>query len=263
MSLATAFLRRDWLRLASYRIGLAGQVIGLALFIGIVFLIGSTLGDASPLGGNGPEYVKFVLAGMAFTDTLMTALHSFPTSVRDAQVAGTLESMLLAPIRAWQLVLVSSVFPFVQSCVRFSIVVAISAVALGYWHQANVITVLLVFVPGSVVFASLGLFSAAFVLAFKQGDPVMAIFGMLSWLLGGAFIPVAVLPAWLQPLSGLLPLTYALSGMRLGLDGAAPEAVIGHVLVLSAIALVTLPIAFAAFRAGLGRAQREGSLVQY
>lgn len=263
MTLATAFLRRDWLRLASYRIGFVGQVVGLGMFIGIVYMVGSALGQAGPLGGQGGDYVKFVLAGMAFTDTLMTALHSFPTSVRDAQVAGTLEAMLLAPIRASQLVLASSVFPFIQSCVRLLIVVAISVFVLGYWHEANVVTMLIVFVPASVVFASLGLFSAAFVVAFKQGDPVMAIFGMLSWLLGGAFIPVSILPEWLGPFSGALPLTHALTGMRIGLDGGTPDAVIGQVLVLSAIAVVTLPISAAAFRAALARAQREGSLVQY
>jgi len=263
MTLASAFLRRDWLRLASYRVALAGQIVGLVLFIGIIYLVGSALGDGSPLGGQGSEYIKFVLAGMAFTDTLMTALHSFPAGVRDAQVAGTLEAMLLAPIRAWQLVLASSVFPFIQSCVRLLIVVAISVFVFGYWHEANALTVVIVFIPGCLVFASLGLFSAAFVLAFKQGDPVLAIFGMLSWLLGGAFIPIAVLPSWLQPLSALLPLTYALSGMRLGLEGAGPEAVLGQVIVLSVVAAVTLPIALTAFGGALGRAQREGSLVQY
>jgi ABC-2 type transport system permease protein len=263
MSMAVAFLRRDWLRHASYRLRLVWQIVGLLVYVALVYAIGTTLGDAAKFPGDGTGYVKFVLAGLGFTDVFFTSMTAFPHALREAQLAGTLEPMLLAPIRVPQLVWGSSLFGFLQSCVRVVIVVVVAALAFGYWHDANVVTAAVVLVPGCLVFGAMGLLSASFVLAFKQGDPVLPTFGFVSSLLGGALFPVSALPEWAQPFGAVLPLTHALTGMRLALDGADPGSVLPQVAILSSISLVLLPVALISFHAALDRAKREGSLVHY
>jgi ABC-type polysaccharide/polyol phosphate export permease len=48
---------------------------------------------------------------------------------------------------------------------------------------------------------SIGFVSAAFILVFKKGDPLNWGFSVLSWLLGGVYYPITVLPEWLQHLA--------------------------------------------------------------
>ena len=47
-------------------------------------------------------------------------------------------------------------------------------------------------------------------------------FDGLSWLLGGVLYSVTVLPEWFRLVSLLLPITYAIEGMRAVLLQAAP-----------------------------------------
>jgi ABC-2 type transport system permease protein len=82
-------------------------------------------------------------------------------------------------------------------------------------------------------------------------------------VLGGAFFPTSLLPAWIQPLVAALPFTHSLAGIRLGLQGAGLDAVSGHLLVLAATSLALAPVAVVAFALSVRQARREGSLVQY
>ncbi len=113
-------------------------------------------------------------------------------------------------------------------------------------------------------FSGIGILSAAVVLVIKKGDPITWLFGGVSSLLAGVFYPISVLPAWLEPVSHILPLTYALDAMRLAmLKGYSLYEVRFDVLVLLGFALVLTPAAFLAFKSALKRAKTEGSLTQY
>jgi len=263
MSLALAFIRRDWLRLASYRLLVVWQALGLAVFVGVIYFAAGFIANAVGMAGRSSDYVQFVLAGIAFTDVYLTGLKAFPQALRDAQLAGTLEPMLLAPIRLPQLVAASSVFVFLQSLLRLAIVLTLAVTVFGFWHQANLLTAVLVLVPGCLTFAAVGLVSAACVVLFKQGDPIAGAYGFLSSMLGGTVIPVAVLPGWMHPLSQIVPLTHALNGTRLAMSGASPLKALTSIAALWGMTLVLLPIALAIFSAALRRAKKEGTLVQY
>jgi len=102
------------------------------------------------------------------------------------------------------------------------------------------------------------------VLLVKKGDPVAWIFGGLSSLLAGVYYPITVLPGWLQHVSDVLPLTYALDAMRLAmLKGYSLYELRFDILILLAFSLVLTPLAFLIFRLTLRRAKMEGSLIQY
>jgi ABC-2 type transport system permease protein len=263
VNLFMAFIRRDWLRLASYRLQIVWRMLGMLAFVVSLYLLGLALGPATNFPGSGPGYASFLLAGIAFTDIFMTSMQAFPGAIRDAQLAGTLEPMLLAPIRTAQLVVASSMFAILQSLLRVALVVVVATFGFGYWTHADPLSALIVVVPGCLVFAGLGLLSASFVLAFKQGDPVIAGFALVSSLVGGTLFPVTAMPGWLQALAGLLPLTHGLTGVRLALEGAGPGAVAADAVVLWAMAIATLLVAGVSFELALRHAKREGSLVQY
>ena len=263
ITLLLAFLRRDWMRRASYRLLVIWQLAGMAGFLAILYVSGGTLASLARSQGLGDGYIAFILAGLAFTDLYLTSMQAFSGTVREAQLQGTLEPMLLAPIRVPELVAGSILFPFAQSLVRTLIAISVAFFAFGLFHHANPLSAVLVLVPGIVSFAAIGVLSASFVLAFKQGDPVIGLFAFVSSIVGGSVFPTSMLPGWVQTIGWVLPLTSGLSGIRQALAGASPLQVLPEVAALSITVLVLLPIAGFAFDAALRHAKREGSLVQY
>jgi ABC-2 type transport system permease protein len=263
MSIALAFLRRDALIWRTYRLAAIWQALGVFILIGLFYFVGTSFiddaGGAATTGG----YVAFALSGVAFSDVILQGMYAIPQSVRDNQKSGTLETMLMTPIMALHLAVASGLFAIALALCRLAIYLGVGVLALGYWREANVVTVLLVAAPAVLVFVALGVLSTAFVILVKQGDPVLIAYGALNALLSGLFFPVQSLPEWAQTLALLMPLTYALNGVRAGLAGAPPGAALDSILILLAMLALLTPIGLGAFALAVTRARKEGSLVQY
>ena len=258
-----AYLRRDWQVWSSYSFAAAWQVmVVVVVVIGVAFAGDSLVAKSAAFNGS-TNFAPFVLGGLAFTDALMSALTGPSRAVRDGQTSGTLEPILLTPIRVWQMIIASSAFQIVLAFCRALLVLGAAVVFLGYWHHANVPAVVLVFVPAFFTFLGIGLLASAFTMLVKQGDPVVGGYLALSGILGGTLVPLALLPSWVRGISELLPLTHALEGLRSALDGGSFSSVAGPVGVLSVMAVVALPAGVVAAGRATQRARREGSLVVY
>jgi len=252
------------------------QYLGLMLMIVVIYVLGSNFsGDLSPetlllqppegveVPRQSGDYVAFALVGLALTDMFISGMSGIPKAIRNAQYSGTLETILLSPIRNGTFVLGSGMFAFLQSLVRAFVLLTFGYLVLGYWHDANFRLLPLVFIPGLLSFVALGLFSAAFILVLKQGDPISMVYAAISTVLGGTLFPTNALPGWLQPVVLLLPLSHALAGMRLAFAGASLEAVMPQILILWAFTLVLLPSSLLFFRMAMRRGRKKGSLGYY
>ncbi|HEY8173843.1 MAG TPA: ABC transporter permease [Dehalococcoidia bacterium] len=264
MSVAIGYLRRDFLIWSSYRLAAFWQFVALVMLAGIVYFAGSAIGGRSDLiDDEGGSYVAFILVGIAFMDLLGQGLGSLPIAIRDNQQSGTLEPMLLAPITDLTLLLSFWLFRFLMSVVRTALLVSFGVFILDFWSDANLLSVIVVLIPAALTFFAMGAFSAAFVVLVKQGDPVRIAYTAVIAIFGGAFFPVEALPGWIQPVALVIPLTYALSGIREGLSGGPPVDVLPQVIVLSVMALVLMPPGLKAFSWSIERAKREGALGEY
>ena len=264
MNVMLGYLRRDFLIWSSYRLAVFWQVLALFMLAGIVYFAGSAIGDRSHLiSEEGGSYVAFILVGIAFMDLLGQGLGSLSVAIRDNQQAGTLEPLLLAPMSDLNLLLSFWLFRFLISLVRTTILISFGVIVLGFWHHANALAVIAVVVPATCTFFAIGALSAAFVVQVKQGDPVRLAYTSVVAIFGGAFFPTDALPHWIQPLSLVVPLTYALTGIRRALDGGSVASVAPQVLALTVMAVVLVPIGLRAFSWSLARAKREGALGEY
>jgi ABC-2 type transport system permease protein len=134
---------------------------------------------------------------------------------------------------------------------------------LGFWRQANWLSLVCVTLPGIVVFLSIGTLASAFIVLFKQGDPILSSYTWVTAVFGGVFFPISSLPSWLQPVSLFVPLTYALTGLRAALQGASPTEVAPQAFAVLLAGAVLWPISLFCFNWAVRRAKMEGSLVQY
>jgi len=113
-------------------------------------------------------------------------------------------------------------------------------------------------------FIGVGILSASFILVYKTGNPFGWILGTVSGLLGGVVFPVALHPPWIRWASSLLPVTYALDGMRKSLLASAGFAeVLPDIAALAVFNIILLPASLLAFRLAVRKAKRDGTLSHF
>jgi ABC-2 type transport system permease protein len=252
---------------ASYPVSFFLQFFGILFAVFAFYFIARLVGpSAAPyLQAYGGDYFAFVLIGIAFTGYFGVGLTSFSGSLRQAQTTGTLEAMLATPTRISEIVLASAQWDYLLTTLRVVIYLGVGALFLGVsFQESNWAAAALVLVLTVVVFGSLGILAASFIMVLKRGDPITWAFGAVSSLLGGVYYPVEVLPGWLQMLARLLPITYALHAMRLALlQGAGFDILLPDLLALTLFAVILLPLSLLAFQFAVRRARQDGSLTHY
>lgn len=267
LALPWTFFKRDLLQALSYRVNffldLTGILLATATFYFLSRLIpGDHVAALSPYGG---DYFSFVLIGLAFAGYLHLSLRGFAEKIRESQLEGTLEAMLVTRTGALAIVICSSLYDFVFASLRVVVYLLLGGLAFGArLTPAGIPAALLTLVLTITAFSSLGIFSAAFTTVIKRGDPLALGISALSLLLGGVYYPVAILPGWAQGLAQVLPITHALEAFRLCLiQGHGLSVVSRPLLVLLLITVILLPLSLAAFALAVRRARAEGSLSHY
>lgn len=267
MSTPLAFIKRDFSRDVSYRLSFVMQLGGIFFNIAIFYFMSRLFGSAvaPQLEAYGGDYFSFVLIGLAFTGFMGLSLSNFAESIREGQVMGTLEMMLLSPTRLSAILISSSLWAYIQTFIRVIVYLVVGVLVFGAnLNNSNYGAALLILVLSILSFSGIGILSAAMVLLVKKGDPVAWLLGSASSLLAGVYYPISVLPSWLEPISKVLPLTYALNSIRLAMLQGAPLADLRNdIFVLIGFVVVLTPISFFVFRAALKRAKKDGSLIQY
>ena len=264
-----AFVRRDALIAFSYRLQLLLQVAGV-LSVSITFFFVSIMlahveAHIPTLTKYGGRYFGFVLVGLAFSTFLDGTLRTFSLTIRQAQITGTLEAMLTTQTRIGTVVAGSALYTLLNTSIRtmlfglFGVVVFQQRLHFDAWPA-----LVLVFALTILCTLALGIFSAGFIVLFKQGDPVTAVVSGLSWLFSGVLYPKEILPDQVQRFADLLPLTHTLEAMRLALLTGAPAAThLRSVTHLAIFAAVGLPVSILWFGWAVGRARVAGSLAKY
>jgi ABC-2 type transport system permease protein len=262
-----AFLRRDFIQEASYRLAFLLQFFNIFFSVLIFYFISELLGDAAApyLTEYGGDYFSFVLIGIAFLGYFSTGLSSFASSLRHSQTTGTLEAMLTTPTSLSAIILASSWWDYLVTTVRVLVYLAVGVLLLRADIQnGNYPAALLIIVLTVVTASSLGIIAASFIMVTKRGDPIQWGVSALNGLLGGVYYPVAILPAGLAWLARLLPITYSLHAMRLALlNGASWSQLAPDILALVIFSIVLLPLSLTVFRYAVHRAKVEGSLTHY
>ncbi len=264
---ALAFVEKDIIEESSYKLAFLLRISGIFFQVFAFFFLSKLIekGTARSLEPYGGDYFPFVLVGIAFSGYHQAALSGFSSSIREAQMKGTLEAVLLTQTGIGEVILYSSLYPFIWTSVTILIYLAFGAAFLGVkFGGANAPGVILVLILTIASFSGIGIISASFVMVFKKGDPLAFALSGASFLLGGVYYPVAVLPVWLQKVSYLLPMRHSLEGMRLCLLGQAPlRLVVPKLIALACFAAVLLPVGLLCFRRAVKKAKMDGSLTQY
>jgi ABC-2 type transport system permease protein len=259
-----AFLKRDFLSEVSYRLAFFMQVAGMFLsLLAFYYLTGMIDPQAEGLDGIPP--FDWLLIGLAFQYYFSTALYAFSAKIRNEQMLGTLEAMLVSPTPTSIVIFSSAAWDFTYGGIRIVIYLLFATLVFGVQLHVNSFIALALGIGLTLLSsAGLGILSASFILYFKRGNPINFLLSGTTTLLGTVFFPVEQLPEWVRPASDYLPVTWSLRIVRGGLlQGKTFSELQGELLALAVLTLILLPVGLYFSRFAIRRAKREGSLVQY
>jgi ABC-2 type transport system permease protein len=258
-----AFLRRDVTLATSYPLSFLLS-LGRAVFpLLVLYLPAQLMGDIESTREFG-GFLPFSIIGLGTMNFFMASYGSFANSLRGEQSMGTLEAVLMAPISLPLLVLASASWSFLWSTASAVLFVGGGALLYDVALPGSFALALLFIAVTTVVFVSIGVFSASFAMVWKRGDPIGPLISTLFFLLGGVIYPPKILPAWIAAISSLLPITHAVEALRKVLLHDAPFGrVEQHLWVLCAYALVLVPSSLYVFARSVRRATRDGTLLQF
>lgn len=262
-----AFVRRDVRIAMSYRMGMAGGLLGvLAQIVAFSFL--GKLVDPSRLplfGGTRTSYIEFVAIGICLNMAVMLLVHELARALRNEQMMGTLESLLITPTRVLTIQIGSTLFSLLYVPLRMCLFLAVIAVLFGlHLHGAGVlpsIVLLLEFLP---FLWGLGLVAAGIMLTARRGAGAIGTGVALLGLGSGVFFPLSVLPTWLREVATVNPIAITLDALRDALIGGAGwHTLAGPMLELLPVAIVSAGLGVYCFQRFLRRERRLGTLGLY
>lgn len=150
----------------------------------------------------------YVPAILAMVLMLVTMILPSMAVVREKEM-GTLEQIIVSPIRPWQLVL-GKLFPF--ACVGFLDTLLVSAVAVGLFRvplRGSLVLLVLLTVPFLMCTLGLGLLVSTLVRTQQQAMTSAVYLVMVPMIyLSGLIFPVENMPPLIQKVTVVIPLKY-------------------------------------------------------
>lgn len=262
-----AFLRRGYLIEASYRFAFVSKLVTVVVPIFMLSFASQLVDSGRPaaLAKYGGNYFQFAVVGLALSQYFAQAIHTSGENMRRAQLSGVLEAVLSTGTRPAHFVLYDSAYGYLAASINSVAVFAVAILVLGAdFSHANPYAVVLAMVLGTAAVASLGIFSAAWTVVFKTGDPIPLFVGGIGTLLSGVYFPVSLFPRSIRLLANLLPFTHALEATRLAISSdASLRQLAGPLLSLGIMNAILLPASLWCFEAAVRTARRNGTLLHY
>ena len=264
-----AFIVRDWRLQLSYRMQFFLRVLSILIIVTTFFFISKIFrGSADPSFAQWRDPLPAWLTGLAVLNYFMTGFSSLANAIRQEQVQGTLESVLMTPIGVPTVIVASSAWDFLEATLFSSLYLLFGWLFFDVHYRGNFLLALLFLVLTTVVLSCLGILSASFAMVFKRGDPFGVFLGTGSALFSGVFFPTQLINqyagAGVAKISRILPPTYGLDGIRRVLiEGQGFAGVREPLFVLLIFLVILLPLSLWVFNRAVRRAKREGSLIQY
>jgi ABC-2 type transport system permease protein len=258
--LTSHYLRLAW----SYKLNFITRYLGAVISVLLFFFLDQLLQINGTGQVEGGTYFTFLIIGGAFARYLELASHAFSANLRDEMLRGTIEPLLVTATPITLSLLGPSSWALIEGTLLVTIQLIIGWVVGADFSQANWGAALVILLLSLVCLLSYGVFSAAFVVVYKRGDPINWFINSVAYVFSGVFFPVELFPPWLKVISYSMPFTYVLRALRGALmRGESLAERWLDVVVILAFTAVLLPLSLWAMRFAVRRLKQTGDLTHY
>ena len=212
---------------------------------------------------DGEFWMTYLLVGALLWNYLSMLFDVLSETVSWERWEGTIEYTFMSPSSRITHLLgmgfYAVVYGILQTALTLGVCMAFFDLDLS---NANYWGALLVLAVASVSLVGFGVVAAVLpLLSPEKGQQVSYIVSSVLLLVSGVYYEVGVLPAWMQAIATVSPVTYALEGSRAALqDGAGIAELWDSIRVLIVMGVVFVPLGLFVFHLGERYAKKTGKL---
>jgi ABC-2 type transport system permease protein len=196
---------------------------------------------------------RFFIPGIFGLLLLLTTVIASSTSIVKEREDGTLEQLIVSPVRPYQII-VGKLVPFaVTATITMFNLLLLAWLVFGITMRGNLVLFVLLTLVFEIVILGLGLFISTISRTQQQASFTTTFFVLPPFLfLSGFSFPIENMPAWIQPLTYLIPLRYYLDVIRgIFLTGVGIEELWRSLAAMLALGAVIFGASFLRFRKSL------------
>jgi len=203
--------QREMIRFSRDRLRIVTSLIQPVLFL---FVLGTGLSTIT--NGSSSQNVNlrtFMYPGALSMAVLFTAMFSAASIVWDREF-GFLREMLVAPVSRWSIVLGKTFGGATNATLQGVIILAMAGIVGVPYSLTLFLTVFGELLLLAVTLTAFGVMMAARINQIQSFMALQQMLLMPLFLLSGALLPLSNLPAWLQFMTRIDPLIYAVDQVR-------------------------------------------------
>ncbi|HMK47696.1 MAG TPA: ABC transporter permease [Methanocella sp.] len=211
--------------------------------------------DVQGVVGGDHNYFDFIAPGLLMMIVMMGAMTGIPRAISHEKEIGTFDGILAAPVSDISIIFGKTIAQTVRGFVQGIIVLVIAILIFGVHIQiASIPLAFGLLFLGIFSFIGLGILLTSLANNEETATILMTVLQFPMMFLTGVFFPIQQMPWFMQDLSNLLPLTYAVEAMRkVMILNAGIQDVLPEVALLVVFGVIMLVIAIPVFRRSMTR----------
>jgi ABC-2 type transport system permease protein len=205
--------RRELIRWMRNRTRIITALMQPILFL---FVLGNGLAGLLPKTGGRIDFKTFMFPGVLAMIVLFVSIYSAVSIVWDREF-GFMREMLVAPVPRAAIVVGKCLGGATVATIQGMILVALAGLVHIPYNPVLLVTVILELALTAFTLTSFGVLLASRMEQVESFQVIMQIFVLPLFFLSGAVFPLTGLPTWLEVLTKLDPLSYAVDAIRRGI----------------------------------------------
>ena len=207
---------------------------------------------------------QYIVIGNAMQSMSFAAVFAVANITSQDKWQGTLPSTMVTPANRIALFIGRASFQVLLSALIAAAGLLYAATIFGVsFATADFLGIAVTVLLTSVAMTGFGLLISAVGLYMRTAMIVANIFLFVTLLLSGVNFPVSALPAWLQPVSWVIPLTYGTQAARMAIAGSSFMALLPTLGWEALDALLVMGAGYALFTGFENLSRRTGRFEEY
>jgi ABC-2 type transport system permease protein len=220
-------------------------VVVPSLLLGLLYLLWS---EQPTLPGQPSTFDRVGLTMLGIFPFVVMFLVTSIAMLRE-RTSGTLERLLTMPLSRLDLLLGYGIAFGLAAALQAVVTVVVATTLYDLDVTGPLYLVVLIAVVDAVLGVALGLLASAFARSEFQAVQFMPVFVLPQFFLCGLLVPRDQMPDWLEAISSVLPLTYAVEALQeVGAHSGATGRMWVYVGIVAGAAVVSLALAAATLR---------------
>jgi len=217
--------------------GSQGQMIGAI-----------SLERESIVPGASSNTFEFMAPGFLAMMVMMGGMGGLASAISRERELGTLDGMMMSPISRFSVIFGKALSQTARGLFQGLIMVGLTMILFGVRIYGSPILMILVLLLGVLGFVGIGIIATSVASEQETATMILMMMQIPMMFLSGILYPIEQLPLWMQMISRVIPLTYAVTALRKVMVLGAPVTAIGSELaILIVIAVVTISLAIPLF----------------